>query len=218
MQPFTLRAGIPREEFDYQTLTGALTEYSAPRDKITSLIEQGVIIRVKKGLYVFGKEWRRQPYSLETLANLIYGPSCISLEYALQLYGFIPERVHTVTSVTTGRSRRFSTPVGEFSYRKSSLPAFAAGMDILEHASGCSYLVAVPEKALVDKIQSERGLPIRSKKDIEQYLVENLRLDIDGLSRLKIERIKKYAELYRSQKGRYLAAFISHLNRSNKRH
>ena len=211
MQPFNLKARIAPEEFDYQTLSGALKEYTSPRDKITSLIKQGVIIRVKKGLYVFGSEWRRHPYSLKTLANLIYGPSYISLEYALWLYGLIPEQVHTVTSVTIGRSRNFSTPLGEFSYRKIPMPPFAVGMDVLQNSSGGKYLIAVPEKALVDKIQSERGLPIRSRNDIERYLIENLRVDIDDLSRLKIKRIEKYAALYRSQKARYLAAFIRQL-------
>lgn len=211
MQPFNLKARIPHEEFDFQTLSGALKEYTAPRDKITSLIEQGVVIRVKKGLYVFGSEWRRHPYSLETLANLIYGPSYISLDYALWLHGLIPEQVRTVTSVAIGRSRIFSTPVGDFSYRKIPMSPFAVGMDVLENSSGGRYLVAVPEKALVDKIQSERGMPIRSRKDMERYLAENLRIDIDDLSRLGIARIEKYASLYRSQKARQLTAFIRQL-------
>lgn len=215
MQPFNLKARIPHEEFDYQTLSGVLKEYTAPRDKITSLIEQGVIIRVKKGLYVFGRGWRQRPYSLKTLANLIYGPSYISLEYALWLYGLIPEQVHTVTSVTIGRSRNFSTPLGDFSYRKIPMPPFAVGMDVMQNSSGGKYLIAVPEKALVDKIQSERGLPIRSRNDIERYLVENLRVDIDDLSRLSVERIEKYASLYRSQKARQLTALIRQLK--NKR-
>ncbi len=174
MQPLHLQAQIPYETFDYQTLSSLLSEYTAPRDKIASLIKQGAIIRVKKGLYVFGKELRRQPYSLETLANLLYGPSYISLEYALYVYGFIPEQVYTVTSVTIGRSRCFSTPVGNFSYRKISMPGFAVGMDVIQNTSGSTYMMAVPEKALLDKLQSERGLPIRSKRDVERYLVEDL--------------------------------------------
>lgn len=180
----------------------------APRDKITSLIKQGTIIRVKKGLYIFGREWRTHPYSVEKLANLIYGPSYISLEYALQIYGLIPEQVRTVTSFTTGRSRRFSTPVGNFSYRRITLPSFSSGMDLMQNGSGATFLVAVPEKALTDKLQSERGLPIQSETDIERYLVENLRMDLDDLTQLQAERIEKYARLYRSRKARFLAAFI----------
>ncbi len=78
-----IRKMIPYEEFDYQTLLGALKGYARPRDRITALLRKGVIIRVKKGLYVFGEHERRRPYSREILANLIYGPSYISLEYAL---------------------------------------------------------------------------------------------------------------------------------------
>jgi len=39
-----LRGRISGEEFDYQTLLDGLREYNRPRDKITSLLRQGVII------------------------------------------------------------------------------------------------------------------------------------------------------------------------------
>jgi hypothetical protein len=40
-------------------------------------------IRVKKGLYLFGSDYRKGPYSPEIMANKIYGPSYVSREYAL---------------------------------------------------------------------------------------------------------------------------------------
>src|SRR5512136_3222497 len=101
-----LRARIDGEEFDYQTLLDSLKQYERPRDKITSLLRRGAIIRVKKGIYVFGPKHARRPFSREILANMIYGPSCISLDFALQYHGLIPERVESLTSVTTGRGRR----------------------------------------------------------------------------------------------------------------
>ena len=88
-----VRNRIPAEIFDYQTLTDALKGLSSPRDKITDMLRQGIIIRVKKGLYVFGDKDRKYPYSKELPANLIYGPSYVSLDYALAYYGLIPERV-----------------------------------------------------------------------------------------------------------------------------
>ena len=99
-----IRSRIQTEIFDYQTLTDALKDLSAPRDKTTLLLRQGVIIRVKKGLYVFGDKYRRYPYSKELLANLVYGPSYVSLDYALAYHGLIPERVEALTSVTPNRS------------------------------------------------------------------------------------------------------------------
>ena len=123
-----IRKRINREIFDYQTLMVALEEYARPRDKITDLIRKNNIIRIKKGLYIFGDDYRRYPFSRELLANLIYGPSYISLEYALHYHGLIPERVEALTSITTGRSRIFLTPVGLFKYYCSPLQAFQTGM------------------------------------------------------------------------------------------
>ena len=112
-----IRRDITREIFDYQVLTDALSDYSKPRDKITKLLAGGAIVRIKKGLYCFGEGLRRGPVSREQVANLIYGPSYVSLDYALSYHGLIPERVEVVTSVTTRRSRKFETPLGSFSYR-----------------------------------------------------------------------------------------------------
>jgi predicted transcriptional regulator of viral defense system len=109
-----LRKKVAGEEFDYQVLMDVLRDYEHPRDKITAMLRQGVIIRVKKGIYVFGEKYSRGPFSREVLANMIYGPSYVSLDYALHYHGLIPERVEAVTSVTSGRGRRFSTPVGLF--------------------------------------------------------------------------------------------------------
>ena len=64
-----LRRRIEGEEFDYQTLLDSLKQYERPRDKITSLLRQGAIIRVKKGIYVFGPKYAQRPFSRETLAK-----------------------------------------------------------------------------------------------------------------------------------------------------
>jgi len=88
-----IRRQIPTEEFDYQALSDCLKDYARPRDRISDLIKSGVIVRVKKGLYIFGSDYSRGPYSRELLANLMYGPSYVSLDYALGYYALIPERV-----------------------------------------------------------------------------------------------------------------------------
>ena len=93
MSILDIRKRITREIFDYQTLMHALEGYAHPRDKITDLIRKKVIIRIKKGLYIFGDDYRQHLYSRELLANLIYGPSYISMEYALHYHGLTPERV-----------------------------------------------------------------------------------------------------------------------------
>lgn len=111
------RQEVKVEVFDYQLLANYLKELKKPRDKISALVAEGKIIRVKKGLYVFGEDWRRAPLNLEMVANLIYGPSCVSFEYALTHYGMIAERAIVITSLTIGDSKTFSTPLGTFEYR-----------------------------------------------------------------------------------------------------
>jgi predicted transcriptional regulator of viral defense system len=207
----SIRKEIPQEEFDYQTLLECLRDYARPRDKISALLKKGVIIRVKKGLYIFGDEYRRRPYSREILANLTYGPSYISLDYALQHYGLIPERVEAVTSVTTGRSRKFSTPVGHFTYRKISLNAFSIGMDRVEISDGHAFLMATPEKALADKLYDGRGIGVQTQKDLTLFLKENLRIDPTALRKLRPKDLDAIAGRYRSRKVRLLSDLVSHI-------
>lgn len=207
---------IPYEEFDYQTLLDVVKGYAQPRMKISSLLAKGTIIRVKKGLYVFGESRRRQPYCRELLANLIYGPSYVSLEYALHFHGLTPERVETVTSVTCGRSRTFDTPVGTFSYRMIPLEAFRTGMDRVELDGGRSFLIAIPEKALADRIVADRGAGITSQKELHEYLLTNLRIDPAGLLGLDSARLAEIARHYRSRRVRLLSDLVSRLHKSGK--
>jgi predicted transcriptional regulator of viral defense system len=165
-----LRQLIGREEFDYQALMAALSGYANPRDRVTALIRRGDVIRVKKGLYVFGDRLRRRPYSRELLANLIYGPSFVSLDTALSFHGLIPERVEAVTSVTCKRPKGFDTPVGRFIYRPSPRGAFHLGMDRVEEGD-VAFLIATPEKALADKVRDDRGNPLRTNGDAARRLL-----------------------------------------------
>ena len=208
-----IRKAVNREEFDYQVLMTCLKGYSRPRDKITHLLKNGQIIRIKKGLYIFGPDYRKRTYSREILANLIYGPSYISLEYALSYHGLIPERVETLTSVTTGRSRKFTTPVGLFTYHMVSLQAFQTGMRRIELDDGAAFLIATPEKALCDKIVIDRGSEMRTIKGLELYLFDDLRIDRNLFSRLDNSHIFKVAERYRSSKLHVLSNLLRKIQR-----
>lgn len=207
---------ISHEEFDYQTLLDALQGYAQPRMKISTLLAKGIIIRVKKGLYIFGETQRRRPFCRELLANLVYGPSYISLEYALSYHGLTPERVETVTSVTCGRSRIFETPVGIFTYRMIPLEAYRTGMDRVELDGGRSFLIAIPEKALADRVVAERGAGISTQKELYDFLLNNLRVDPTVLRELDAARLMEIAVHYRSRRVRLLADLVRRLRKSHK--
>jgi predicted transcriptional regulator of viral defense system len=212
--PVDVRDRIQAEIFDYQTLIEALKGLAYPRNKINDLLRQGVIIRVKKGLYVFGDKYRRYPYSKELLANLVYGPSYVSLDYALAYHALIPERVEALTSVTPNRSRRFATPIGLFIYRQIPSRAYEVGMVRVEADHEQAFLIASPEKALADKIVSVRGAPIVSAAEMSRFLAEDLRIDAEALRALSAERIDDYARRYRSRRLRLLSAVVRRLRRA----
>ena len=182
------------EEFDYNFLKSTLAGYKHPRVKINEMLKGGNIIRVKKGLYVFGKELAKQPFSKETLANLIYGPSYISLEYALAFYDLIPERVEVVTSVTNKRKKIFNTPVGHFSYRYIHPAIYAYGVTLFELDDYHSILIACKEKAVADVLYFNEQFENESR--LETFLLENLRLEVESHANFNSKIAGKLARLY----------------------
>lgn len=205
-----LRQCIDQNVFDYQQLVACLSHYSKPRDKIRRLLASGDLVRIRKGLYTFGEPYRRAPMCRELLANLIYGPSYVSLDYALSYHGLIPERVETVTSVTTGRSRAFETPFGSFSYRRLSEDRYAVGV-LLEQQGSVSFLIASPEKALVDKVWADKRFAGTRLSDFGPYLLEDLRIDLNRLASLDRDRLGTITESWNSQQIRLLARYLTSL-------
>ena len=208
----SLREQIGRDEFDYQVLMDALSNYVAPRARVTALLRSGEIIRIKKGLYVFGEGYRREPLCRELLANLICGPSFISLDSALAYYGLIPERVDAITSVTPGKARRFETPLGLFIYRQT--PCFSIGYDRIAQGER-SFLLAQPERALADKIRDDRVGGLRTRKEMEAYLFENLRMEPDAVRTFDAELLEALAAGMKSHKIHVCASLIRVMRRKS---
>ncbi len=78
MDIIELKKSITAKYFDFQNLKAAIVDQSNERRFIGRLIKKGYIIRVKKGLYVWGEQLVSGGYSKKILANLIYGPSYYS--------------------------------------------------------------------------------------------------------------------------------------------
>jgi predicted transcriptional regulator of viral defense system len=205
-----MRRKIDGEIFDYQVLMDALAEYRKPRDRITRLLASGVIVRIKKGLYCFGEVFRKEPLSREHMANLIYGPSYVSLDYALSYHGLIPERVEAVTSVTTRRSRDFNTPIGNFTYRMLKGPRYALGA-ILETIGKTPFLVASPEKALVDKVWSDKRFSGLRMSEYEAYMIDDLRIEPHAFHSLDRMRLQAIASAYGSAKINNLISYAKRI-------
>ncbi|GGX60444.1 hypothetical protein GCM10007392_30580 [Saccharospirillum salsuginis] len=134
------------------------------------MIEAGVLVPLKKGLYVLGPEWRQGPLSLPLIGNHLYGPSCVSLEWALAWHGVIPEGVISVTSVTSRRGKHYETPVGHFSYQHVPVSLLFVGARLEEVDERTFCLLAGPTKALCGKVLPTRNLRLFSAFGFELTL------------------------------------------------
>ncbi|MDO5579669.1 MAG: hypothetical protein Q4G69_00905 [Planctomycetia bacterium] len=176
----SLRQLIPSDVFDYVQLTSALNGYANIRGKIGRLIASGEIIRIKKGFYTFPDYLRRAPLNSCMIANMLYGPSYVSCDYALSFYNIIPERVELITSLTLGRPRQFNTPVGNYLYYQHHGMDYSIGIEPYD-VNGYGFLIASREKAIYDKALIDKRF---TGQEIETYLLDDLRMEEESLQNL----------------------------------
>ena len=173
-------------------------KYKSPAAKLSALEKGGDIIRLKRGLYVLDSATLGYPISAPICAQHIYGPSYLSMQWALSYYSLIPERAYVYTSVTTKRTRLFDTPLGRFSYHQVAPNYYSIGITIQE-IDNLKCLVASPEKALADAILMDIYVPYNSRKALATYLEEDLRMDMDAVMRMDTSVLQSCSQCGRKQ-------------------
>lgn len=158
-------------------------EIRKPGQKLGLLERDGIIVRLKRGLYVCPESVTGKPLSLELIANRLLTPSYVSMSTALRYYGLIPEAVYVTQSMTTKESREYHTPVGRFEFICLKKDAFNIGIRNVEE-NGYSFLIASPEKALCDLIANTHSLFLRYVKEALEYLEEDIRFDMEAFYKL----------------------------------
>jgi hypothetical protein len=176
--------------------------------KIAYMVKKGELLRLKKGLYLLGEDYRNTPINLISVANQLYTPSYVSFEYALSYYSLIPERVYVVTSAAMRLKKAYDTPIGRFTYHPVPPQAYALGVDWLYDNVHGGKLIATPEKALCDKIRSDRSIGRLSQQKLDDYLVHDLRIDTALLGDIDTALISEIAAAYRSSNLRTLTKLI----------
>ena len=169
-------------------------ELKSANKKVTWLEKQGIIIRLKRGLYVINPEYSGKTLSSELIANHLYTPSYISMSTALRYYGLIPEAVYVHQSMTVKHSRSFQTPVGSYDYKYISREAFSIGVRSM-HKGDYAFLIASPEKALCDLIANSSKVNLRYMKDVEIYLEQDIRMDMDEFYKMDETIFKDYIKV-----------------------
>lgn len=187
---------------DAQTLLQLLAVYKKPREAILRMVKNGELIRLKNGFYLIHEkitdENNNTIIPFEQIANLLYGPSYVSMEWALSFYGMIPERVHTITSVALGRRKEYHTPVGDFSYDPLSSKSYSVGITQKKSADFVGgFLIATPEKALADLVFKRcKGL---NKSQLKEELIESKRMDRECFRNLNKELLEEIANCYQTK-------------------
>ena len=191
-------------------LNNLLSDYKAPKMKIQGMVRNGSIIRIKKDLYVVSPEISGKPLSPELIANHLYGPSYVSLHYALHYYGLIPERVVTITSATTMHTQTFQTPIGRFTFRSFADDYFPIGITTATEGD-ISFMIASPEKALCDMLMVEHHIPSQSLSALEVFFEEDMRIELDDLKTMDRSIIRQCME--KGKKKQILANLLKLLER-----
>ena len=154
------------------------------------------IVRIHRGLYLLAEKYLRQQIDPLCMAQRLDGPSYISLESALSEHGWIPEAVHTVTSVTAGRAKEYTTPIGHFSFVRVPQRKLYTQVRRLEGQGGVKMLGS-PLKALCDYVHTHKcdwhsAAPV----------IESLRVDERSFSQLRQPEFDELLASYRSARVR----------------
>lgn len=207
MKTIELKNALPLSIFSHEMIYSLLEKsISNVNEKISNLVKNGELVRLKKGFYTFSKLYQTKPINLISVANTLYSPSYVSFDYALSYYGMIPERVSEVTSATSKNEKLFDTPIGRFSYKKVSPEAYSLGIDwIYDDVEGGRF-IATAEKALCDKIKYDRGIGTLTQNSMIEYLKYDLRIDIT--TPLNYELIEIIATAYKSRNLKTLATIV----------
>lgn len=159
------------------------------RNQLTLWKKKELIIQIKKSFFLLNDHDRKITPSRFFLANELYRPSYISMETALSFYGFIPEKVIDMTSVSTKKTAVFANQMGTFRYQHIKTNCFTGFIEKRDE-SNLPYFIAIPEKAFVDFCYLNRH---RLKSNPKKILLESYRLQ--NFDRLQVRKVKHYTGL-----------------------
>jgi len=153
------------------------------RRQLTRWTASGRLHQLRRGVYALAEPYAKARPHPFAVANLLQRPSYVSLQAALAHYGMIPEYAAVTTSVSTGRTRQWETPLGIYRYRHVKRKWFR-GYGEIDLGQGQRALVASPAKALLDLVYLTPG------GDDPVYLDE---LRLQGLDRLDLAALRALA-------------------------
>ena len=181
--------GVPFSTADLKT---ALSDYSAIRMKISRLVKEGVLVRLRRDFFCLSRTYSEKLIEHGVIANALYGPSYVSFETALSLYGLIPERTYLTMSAVIRHGKYYRTPFGQFGYYQIPEAVWGIGARVERTRNG-AYMIANPTKALCDTLMRKHDLRITSPKTLRDFLDIDMRFDFDYLGEPDKDVLRAYA-------------------------
>ena len=176
--------------------------YSNLLSKIKRDADEGVLVRLTKGLYETNK--RTNPY---LLAGFILSPSYLSFDFALSFYGLIPEKVTSITSASLNvrKNKTFENFFGRFEYSDVPSWVFSEGLTYILPGD---YMVkiATKEKAICDSLCKWRV--VNSMKELKELLFIDKRIDEDEFASCDFKLMLRLASIYKKTNLDLLAKLI----------
>lgn len=160
------------------------------RLQLTRWQKKGYLQKVVKGYYVF-QDFKINEQVLFLIANKIYKPSYVSCEVALYYYGFIPENVYEITSISTRLTYRFSSDLAGFSYQKIQTSLFWGYT--LVNLQNQNFAIAEPEKALLDYLYLNPHLSSEADFAEMRFNSENIQ------DKINLNKLDTYLNLFKNQ-------------------
>lgn len=166
----------------------------------------GKIIRIKKGLYV-AKEYVEELKKtgnfsayLEFLANILYRPSYLSMDYILYNYNILTEAPVNYTIVTKKKTAKFFSEFGNFLYHSIKSDLFCG---FKESKNGQLIIFkATKAKALFD------FLYFRKNSLISEESVKELRLNLSEFGKADKKELGDYVKLDGSKKMKNIVKML----------
>lgn len=162
---------------------------AATSQTLRRLETDGRVVRVARGVWCDPEDPGFTPFALvHALAGI--HPAYVSFVSALHLHGIVEQIPQVVYAATTGHTARRRTPVGTYSFHRIE-PRFFDGYDW--YRGGHDFLIATPEKALIDSLYlaSRKGNRFGSFPELD---LTALRFEgaEDWIERIPYERIRKH--------------------------
>ena len=183
-------------------LISELSGYVNPKAKIGRMVEKGELFPIIRGYYE--DDPKTSPHYL---AGVIYGPSYISFEYALNYYKMIPEKKCPVTSAALGKRKEkcHETMFGTFTYRDIPVKAFSSEL-ALHNENGYSFIIASPDKALCDTLYNSS--PAANMKEFKTLLFDEIGIGKRKIFRLDHVILNQLADLYGCRNLHFLKSLL----------